>query len=71
MAKTLELTFLTSNGKSSKISLESPNEPVDQSLVLQAMQKVINANIFTSNNGDLVAAKGIRLVERNVTDYDI
>lgn len=71
MAKTLELNFVTSNGKSSKITLESPVEPIDQEKVLTAMQAVISANIFTGNNGDLVAAKGIRLIERNVTDYEL
>ena len=71
MAKTLELTFTTGNGKSTKISVESPTEPIDQTQVLDAMQSIITANIFTGNNGDFVAAKGIRVIERNVTDYEI
>ncbi|HEO8418373.1 DUF2922 domain-containing protein [Niallia sp. FSL W8-0635] len=70
MAKTLELTFETSNGKSTKISLESPIEPVNSEQVLTVMQSIISANALTSTNGDLVAVKGIRLVERNVTDYE-
>ncbi|MER2058778.1 MAG: DUF2922 domain-containing protein [Niallia sp.] len=70
MAKTLELTFETSNGKSTKISLESPIEPVNSEQVLTVMQSIISANALTSSNGDLVAVKGIRLVERNVTDYE-
>ena len=70
MAKTLELTFANNNGKSTKISLENPVEPVDQEQVLSIMQSVITSNIFTGNNGDFVAAQGIRLVERNVTDYE-
>lgn len=71
MAKTLELTFETSNGKSSKISLESPIEPVNSEQVLTVMQSIIAANALTSTNGELVAVKGIRLVERNVTDYEL
>jgi hypothetical protein len=71
MAKTLELTFETSNGKSTKISLESPIEPVDSEQVLTVMQSIISANTLTSSNGDLVAVKGIRLIERNVTDYEL
>ncbi|WP_312093906.1 DUF2922 domain-containing protein [Niallia sp.] len=71
MVKTLELTFETSNGKSTKISLESPVEPVNSEQVTTVMQSIIAANVLTSTNGDLVAVKGIRLVERNVTDYEI
>ena len=71
MAKTLELTFETNNGKSSKLSLESPIEPVNSEQVLTVMQSIIADNVFTSNNGELAAVKGIRLVERNVTDYEI
>ncbi|WP_400247761.1 DUF2922 domain-containing protein [Niallia sp. JL1B1071] len=71
MAKTLELTFETSNGKATKISLESPVEPVNSEQVLTVMQSIISSNALTSPNGELVAVKGIRLVERNVTDYEI
>ncbi|MGP7817827.1 DUF2922 domain-containing protein [Niallia sp. 01092] len=71
MAKTLELTFLTGNGKTSKISLDGPVEPINTEQVLSAMQTIIAANIFANENGELVAAKGIRLLERNVTDYEI
>ncbi|MFT8322799.1 MAG: DUF2922 domain-containing protein [Bacillus sp. (in: firmicutes)] len=71
MAKTLELTFLTSNGKTSKLSLESPVEPVNQGQVLAAMQSIITANIFANENGELIGAKSIRLVEHNVTEFGI
>ncbi|CAI9385850.1 DUF2922 domain-containing protein [Niallia sp. Sow4_A1] len=71
MAKSLELTFETSNGKSTKISLESPVEPVDAEQVSTVMQSIISANALSSANGELIAVKGIRLVERNVTDYEI
>jgi Protein of unknown function (DUF2922) len=71
MAKTLEITFETSNGKTSKLSLESPIEPVNSEEVLTVMQSIIASKVFTSNNGDLMAVKGIRLVERIVTDYEI
>lgn len=71
MAKTLEVTFETKNGKTSKLSLESPIEPVKSEEVLTVMQSIIASNVFTSNNGDLTAVKGIRLVERKVTDYEI
>ncbi|WP_445487229.1 DUF2922 domain-containing protein [Niallia sp. 03133] len=71
MAKTLELTFLTTNGKTSKISLEEPIEPINTAQVLTAMQSIITANIFATDNGEFIAAKGVRLVERNVSDFNI
>lgn len=71
MAKTLELSFQTSNGKTSKISLQSPIEPIDIPQVTTAMQSIIAANIFSNENGELNAVKGVRLVERNITDYEM
>lgn len=71
MAKTLELIFETTNGKNSKITLESPIEPIEQEAVSNVMEAVIHANIFYGNNGELASAKGIRLVERNVTEYEL
>ncbi|MFB6468817.1 DUF2922 domain-containing protein [Cytobacillus sp. Hz8] len=71
MAKTLELQFTTDLGKSLTISVDAPKEPVDPVQVKQAMEEIIAANVFYGSNGKTVAAKGARIVERNVTDYEI
>ncbi|MHC0037512.1 DUF2922 domain-containing protein [Pseudoneobacillus sp. C159] len=71
MARTLELQFGTLTGGSTRITIESPIEPVEPAKVKAAMNSIIAADIFTSPSGNLVSIKGARLVERNVTDYEI
>ncbi|WP_409252112.1 DUF2922 domain-containing protein [Bacillus sp. SCS-153A] len=71
MAKALELQFLTQLGKTARISIDSPVEPVDTVQVKQVMNTLIATNVFHSNSGALVAAEGARVVERNVTEYEV
>ena len=71
MAKILELLFVTQEGKTAKISIDNPIEPVDLVKVKAAMAQIITANVFTTNGGSFVSSKGARLVERNVSDYDV
>jgi len=71
LAKTLELHFLAENGKSSRVTIDNPKEPIDQEVVKQAMEAVIASGIFYTVNGTLVSVNGARVVERNVTDYEI
>jgi len=68
MAKTLELQFLNTAGKTVKISIDSPAEPVDQAALNTAMDQILASNVFISKDGDYVTKKGARIVERNVTD---
>lgn len=71
MAKTLELQFVTETGQASNISLDAPKEPVDPAAVKSAMEAVIASEAFYSTKGKLVAVKGARVIERNVTEYEI
>lgn len=71
MAKILELLFVTQEGKMAKISIDNPKEPVDLLKVKEAMTQIISANVFTTKTGSFVSAKGARLVERNVSEYDV
>lgn len=71
MAKTLELSFLTETGKLSKLTVDNPKEPINPVAIKQAMDQIILANIIQTTNGDLVAAEGAKVIERNVTDYEL
>jgi hypothetical protein len=71
MAKTLELEFGTEFGKTARISVDNPKEPIDQEVVKLSMAQIIAADVFTTSSGRLAAAKGARVVERNVTDYEL
>lgn len=71
MAKTLEMQFTTEFGKTARISVDNPKEPIDEAVVKLSMEQIIASDIFTSGNGRFVAPKGAKVIERNVTDYEL
>jgi hypothetical protein len=71
MAKTLELQFATEMGGTARLTIDNPKEPINTVVVKDSMAKIIAAGVFFSPTGNLVSVKGARVVERNVTDYEI
>ncbi|MEH7114046.1 DUF2922 domain-containing protein [Neobacillus niacini] len=71
MAKTLELEFVTELGKSTRISVENPKEPIEEAVVKAAMEEIIASGVFTSANGNYASVKGARVIDRNVTQYEM
>jgi hypothetical protein len=71
MAKTLELQFVTDLGKNTKLSVDNPKEPIDPAAVKLAMEQIIASNAFQSPYGTLVAVGGARVIERNVSEYEL
>lgn len=71
MAKTIELHFNNSAGKVTKLTVENPIEPIDTVAVKQVMDQIIAANVFGGSNGSLISVKGARLVEHNVSEYEL
>jgi hypothetical protein len=71
MAKTLELQFGTELGKTARLSVDNPKEPIDEEVVKLSMAQIIASEIFTTSSGKFVVAKGARVVDRSVTDYEL
>lgn len=71
MAKTLELQFVTEFGKPARITIDNPKEPIDEVVVKQSMDTLVASGIFNTTNGNLASSKGARVIERNVTDYEL
>lgn len=71
MAKTLELLFVTDLGKNAKLTVDNPQEPIDPAAVKLAMEQIIASNAFHTPSGNLVAVGNARVVERNVTEYEL
>jgi hypothetical protein len=71
MAKTLELQFGTEMGGTARISIDNPKEPIETATVKTSMNQIIAAGVFFSPTGNLVSVKGARVVDRNVTDYEL
>ncbi|WP_349632690.1 DUF2922 domain-containing protein [Neobacillus sp. WH10] len=53
------------------MSDDNPKEPIDEEVVKNSMEQIIASDIFTSSSGRFVAPKGARVIERNVTDYEL
>lgn len=71
MTKTLELQFVTAEGRTTRLAIDNPKEPVNINELNDVMDQVIADNIFYTDYGDLVAKKGARVIERTVTDYNL
>jgi hypothetical protein len=71
MAKSIELHFNSSLGKVVKLSVDSPIEPIDPVKVKEVMDLIVTANIFAGNTGTFVSTKEARLVEHNVTEFEM
>lgn len=65
---TLELIFQTASGKTVRITLRDPIQPVNPAEVNAVMDTVIAQNIFRANNDPWVAKVGARLQDRTVTE---
>lgn len=73
MAKTLELRFLTSDGKPKALSLSEPVLNLDAATVQTAMNQIVSQGLFEKDGIHLFqSVKGARYVERITTDiFDI
>jgi hypothetical protein len=71
MAFTLELQFMTELGGTTRLSVDNPKEPIDPAVVKNSMEQIVAAGVFHSPTGKMVAPKSARLIERNVTTYEI
>ncbi|KUP07625.1 hypothetical protein Q73_04640 [Bacillus coahuilensis m2-6] len=71
MAKVLELQFLNNAGKTTTVSIDEPNEPINASAVKNAMETIIASTVFQTYDGPVASIKGARLVDRTVTSYEL
>jgi Protein of unknown function (DUF2922) len=71
MARTLELLFLNLEGKTVKVNVDSPIDPVDQQALTTAMDQILASNIFITNGGEFISKKGARIVDRSVTEIEL
>ena len=71
MAKTLALIFETGAGKSVVLTVDEPREDLTAAELAAGMQTIIAQNIFEVEGSPFASAKGARVVERNVVDYEV
>lgn len=71
MAKVLELLFETETGKTATIAIDAPKPNVTSSEIQQVMQTIIMSNVFGGQAGAFVGIKGARIINRQVSQFDL
>ena len=64
--KKLELDFLDEINQKFKIYLDHPKEELEELDISNAMDLIIQKNIFDSNDNDLVAKASARIIETSI-----
>ena len=68
MAKTLQLNFVTADGKRTSLTVDEPRDGLTPFEVEAAMEEIISSGVFEVDSSPLETAKGARIVERTVTE---
>lgn len=68
--KRLELIFENEDGKKSTYSIDNPIEPADAEAVENAMDEIVEQDLFMTLGGRLVKKVEARIVERTVTEIE-
>ena len=71
MEFTLSMTFTTSNGEKSTISIEGVKENLTQAETSTLMDAIIEKDVFLTKNGTLTGKYSAQLVQRQVTKFEV
>ena len=71
MKYSLILTFLTTNGERSTLTITDVRSDISPEEVAEVVAVILSENIFTTKNGDLASFKSARFDERRSTTLDV
>lgn len=71
MTQVLQLTFTNAYNKSMTISIDNPKANLTEAEVNAAMQTIIDQGVFAFEGSVYSIKKSARVVERNVTDFEL
>ena len=71
VTKKLLMTFKTDEDKNVSISVEDPRENITESEILEAMNLIIEKDVFSPNGEALVEKVGAKVVETETQEYDL
>ncbi|MGE7945336.1 DUF2922 domain-containing protein [Lysinibacillus sp. NPDC093688] len=71
MTQVLELQFETAAGKTASFTIDAPKPKVTAEEIQKVMQTIIAKNVFDGQAGALVGMSGARIVDRQVTEFDL
>ena len=69
--KKLMMTFKTDEDKNVSISLDDPRDNIAEQEIHDAMNIVLNNDIFAPNGETLVSLVGAKIVETGTTEFDL
>lgn len=67
--KYIRMIFKDSGGSNFTIRVPDPKDNITEEEILNAMDTIINQNIFQGRSGDLVEKVDARVIETNISDY--
>ena len=71
MEFTLSMTFLTSTGEKTTMSVSNVKENITQDEAVTLMDAIIANDIFQTSKGNFVAKSAAQVTERAVTKFEI
>ena len=71
MEFTLSMTFLTSTGEKTTMSVSNVKENITQDEAVTLMDAIIANDIFETSKGSFVAKSAAQVTERAVTKFEI
>ena len=69
--KKLMMTFKTDEDKNISISLDDPRQNLTEQEIQNAMNIILNNDIFAPNGETLVSLVGAKIVETGTTEFDL
>lgn len=67
----LVMTFLNTLGKKVRLFVTDPREDLTEEEIKNAMDVIIEKNIFEPNGVDIVASVDARIVQTETTEFDL
>ena len=71
VTKKLLMTFKTDEDKNVSISVEDPKQNLTESEILEAMNLIIEKDVFMPNGETLLEKVGAKVVETETQEYDL
>ena len=69
--KKLMMTFKTDEDKNISISLDDPRQNLTEQEIQNAMNIILNNDIFAPNGETLISLVGAKIVETGTTEFDL
>lgn len=71
MEYVLTMTFLTSGGLKSTLSINGVKPSLSKDMINALMDTIISKNVFITKSGDLVKKESAQVTERKITKFEV